>query len=132
MRVAQAILWLNSLLFAFFGATSMLAPNFIAALADINLPTATARIDFAATYGGFELGMAAFLAFCTLNHDRVRLGLLATAFCITGFALTRSIGIILANGEVRLILYLVLAFELSGLTLSFWAARRVMSKAKVR
>jgi hypothetical protein len=128
MRLAQAILWLNSILFAFFGAASVLAPNFIAALADINLPTKTARIDFAATYGGFELGMATFLAFCTQRHDRVRLGLLATAFCITGFALARGIGIILAKGEVRLILYLVLALELSGLTLFFWAARRAMSQ----
>src|SRR3990172_7863638 len=114
MRLARAVLWLCSLLFALFGAASVLAPRFIAAAADIELPTTTARIDFAATYGGLELGVAAFLAFCAQNHERVRLGLLATAFCITGFALTRGIGIILAKGEVRPILYPVLALELSG------------------
>jgi hypothetical protein len=126
MRVARAVLWLYSLLFALFGAASVLAPLFIAATADIVLPTATARIDFAATYGGFEFGVAAFLAFCAQRHERVRLGLLATAFCLAGFALTRGIGIVLVKGEVRPILYLLLAIELSGVALSLWAARRAM------
>ena len=127
MRLARAVLWLCSLLFALFGAASVLAPRFIAATAGIELPTATARIDFAATYGGFELGVAAFLAFCAQSHERVRLGLLATAFCLAGFALTRGIGIVLAKGEVRPILYPVLALELSGVALCLWAARRAVA-----
>jgi len=127
MRLARSALWLFSLLFAFFGAASVLAPHFIAATADIELPTATARIDFAATYGGFELGLATFLAFCAQRPERLGLGLSATAFCLTGFALTRSLGIVLAKGEVRPILYAVLLLELSGIAFSLWAAQRVVT-----
>jgi len=126
MRFSQAVLWLCSILFAFFGTISVLWPKEIAAAADIELPTATARIDFAATYGGLELGIAAFLVFCAQRNERVRLGLLATAFCIAGFALTHAIGIVLAKGDVRPILYLVLVFEMSGVALSLWAAQRTV------
>ena len=127
LRVARIVLWFYAVLFVVFGVPAILVPVPLAATVNTLLPTATARIDFAATYGGSVFGIAAFLAFCAVHHDRLRLGLLANAFFLAGYAIIRGVGIVLALGEVRPTLYLMLAIELSGAVISFWVASRVVN-----
>ena len=123
MRIARALLWLWLITFAAVGLTSAFFPHFIAALVEISLPTDTARVDFMATYGGLELGLAGFLWTCTRKDEHVRLGLLASGWALSGFALTRLLGI-LNSKAVQPILYLLLLTELMSAAFSFWAARR--------
>ena len=125
LRLARIVLWLYAVLLVVFGLPAILAPTPLAATVDTLLPTATARIDFAATYGGSVFGMAAFLAFCAVHHERLRLGLLANAFFLAGYAITRGLGVILAQGDVRPVLYILLAIEASGAVISFWVAKNL-------
>ena len=125
LRFARIVLWFYALLFVVFGLPAILAPTPLAATVDTLLPTATARIDFAATYGGSVFGIAAFLAFCAVHHERLRLGLLANAFFLAGSAITRGLGVILAQGDVRPVLYILLAIEASGAVISFWVAKNL-------
>lgn len=124
MRVARAVLWLSVLAFGGFGLAFSVAPSFMAGLVDVRLPTPTARIDVVATYGGLELGVAAFLLLCLRRDDWVRPGLLASGLCLSGLALARAAGIALARGEVDAILYALLALEIPGIAACFWAARQ--------
>ena len=125
LRLARIVLWLYAVLLVVFGIPAILVPIPLAATVDTLLPTTTARIDFAATYGGSVFGIAAFLAFCAVHHERLRLGLLANAFFLAGYATTRGLGIILAQGDVRPILYILLAIEASGALISFWVAQKL-------
>ena len=125
MGVARGVLWLSALTFAGFGAAFALFPRAMARLVEIELPTDTARIDFVATYGGLELGLAAFFGLCASRPDpvRVRLGLLASGLALGGFATARLAGALLAD-RPRPLLFALLAAEVSGAALSFWAAGR--------
>ncbi len=127
MNLQRIVLWLGVLGFAGFGIAFALFPTPMAALVDIQLPTDTARVDFVATYGGFEIGFAAFLWLCTRDPNRLALGLLAAGMALAGFASTRLLGLLLSN-DVRPVLYLVAALELSGAVLELWAARRAAHK----
>lgn len=126
MALGRAVLWLCILTFAASGIAFSVFSRPMAALVEIDLPTDTARVDFVATYGGFELGFAAFLCICARRDDRVRLGLLASGFALVGFAAARLAGL-LASGPVRPIHYVILAAEVVGIVLAFWAARRLES-----
>jgi hypothetical protein len=124
MLLPRAILWLVAFGFAAFGAAYACWPAAMASLTDISLPSATARVDFMATYGGFQLGFAAFLIWCAAR-GLARVGLLAAGWALLGFASVRLIGILLNGGAVGLGLYAGLAMELVGTALALWGARRV-------
>lgn len=97
----------------------------MAALTDIALPTRTARIDFAATYGGIQLGFAVFLGLCAHSGEvsRMRSGLLASGCALLGLATVRVVRL-LSNAGVGAVIYLGLTIELIGAALAFWAAHR--------
>lgn len=122
-RISRLVLWLSVATFAGFGLAFWMRPGGMAGLVQIGLPTATARTDFAATYGGLELGIAAFLAWCALRRGLLAAGLVASGLLLAGMAAVRLVGILTAGGVLPL-LYLLLAAELSGTALSFWAASR--------
>ena len=124
MLLPRVILWLLAFGFAVFGAAYTCWPAAMASLTDISLPSATARVDFMATYGGFQLGFAAFLIWCAVR-GLARVGLLASGWALLGFASVRLMGILLNGGAVGLGLYAGLAMELVGTTLALWGARRV-------
>lgn len=124
MVVGRTILWLLAFGFAAFGAAYACWPSTMASLTDISLPSATARVDFMATYGGFQLGFAAFLTLCAFRRPLIRVGLLAAGCALLGFASLRLIGVLLSVGAVGLSLYVALAIEVAGTALAFWGARR--------
>jgi hypothetical protein len=122
--VPRVVLGAAAVLFAAFGMAFAVAPRRLAALVDIPLQTNTATIDFIATYGGFEIGFAIFLFTCLARPERVRLGLLASGWAVTGFAVTRAIGLLVLGGA-KPVMYGALAFEVACATLAFVAAARV-------
>jgi len=125
LRLARIVLWLFVVLLVVFGVPAILAPVPLAATVDTVLPTPTARIDFAAAYGGSVFGIAAFLGFCAAHHTRMRMGLVANGFFFAGYAITRGLGVVLAQGNVSPILYLLLAIETAGAVISFWVAKNL-------
>jgi hypothetical protein len=120
MPIGRAILWLDAAGFVAFGAAFAFWPAPVAALVDIALPTPTARIDFAATYGGFELGVGAFLVACARRSDWVEAGLFAGGAALAGFALVRALTLLTVGGPVDTPIYVALALELTGVALNWW------------
>ena len=124
--VPRIVLALATLGFAGFGMAFAVLPHRLAAIVDIQLPTDTATTDFIATYGGFEIGFAVFLAACLLRADRLRIGLLASGWAVAGFAIARGLSI-LALGGVKPVMYRALVFEMVCATAAFWAASGVQA-----
>ena len=122
MRIARIVLWFFVVTFAAVGLTCAFFPQWMAGLVEIALPTDTARVDFIAMYGGFEIGLAVFLWICTRKDEHVRLGLVASGCALSGLAVSRLVGVALAE-RVQLILYLALLAEVACSMLAFWAAR---------
>jgi hypothetical protein len=120
--LARGVLWLTALTFVGLGAASAFLPLFMAGMVEIGLPSATARVDFAATYGGFELGFGAFLLIC-LRRFWIEAGLWAGAVALTGFATVRLLTLVGSQASVRPVIYLALALEVLGVVLNVWALR---------
>ena len=125
IRPARATLRLLALGFAGFGVAYALWPTSMAALTGVKLPSATARVDFAATYGGLQLGFAVFLWLCARRGDpaSVRSGLLAIGCALSGLAVIRLSSALL-NPSAGPVIYAGLAIEAAGAALAFWALDR--------
>jgi hypothetical protein len=123
-RIPRLVLLLAALGFLGFGAVFTLWPLPAARVVEIPLPTPTARIDFAATYGGFELGFGVFLLACLRKPEWLQPGLWAAAAALTGFAAVRIQSILFAGGQPLPRIYAFLALEACGAALAWWVARR--------
>lgn len=122
LRLPRALLLLVAAGFIGFGLAFTLYPDTLAGWVELAPDTGAARADVMATYGGLEIGVGLFLAYCARRDDRVRLGLVAAAFALAGFAVIRALGMLLA-GAFHPVLTLYLGIEAAGLTLAVWGAR---------
>ena len=121
MDLPRVLLALGAAVFGAFGLAFTLFPTALAALVEIEAATPTARADLAATYGGLEVGLAAFQAWC-LRRGAVRAGLVAAACGFGGLGVVR-LGHLLASGGSPFA-WALLAAESVGLALAVWGARR--------
>ena len=117
MTFPRVVLLLSACAFGFFGAWAFVSPSSQLALVDVGLPSATATADTRAQYGGFTLGMAAFLFVCFARRERTSAGLAASACTLTGFALARIVSVLIES-PVQPIIYYLTAAEGSGAVLS--------------
>lgn len=106
-----------------FGLAYMLWSVPMARLTEIPLPTPTARIDFAAIYGGVQLGFGAFLLRCARRPDGLAVGLSAATFVLAAIGTVRLLSLVLASGPPDWVIYVALAMELGGAALCWWAGR---------
>jgi hypothetical protein len=123
MSLPRGILGLTALTFLGFGIASAFWPVPMASMVEIGLSSSTARVDFAATYGGFELGFGAFLLLCLRRRAWVETGLWAGALALGGFATVRLLTLLASEGPVRPVIHLALALEVAGVVLNAWALR---------
>ena len=121
----RLVLALAGVAFAGFGLAFTLWPLPMGRLVEIPLPTPTARIDFAATYGGFELGFGVFLLACARRSSWIAPGLWAAASALGGFALVRMLGIVAAAGPATRPIFVALALEITGCAISILALRQL-------
>jgi Domain of unknown function (DUF4345) len=125
IALSTVILFLTAIGFVGFGAAAALSPSRIASLTQLVLPTPSARTDFAATYGGFQIGFGAFLVACTVTQGWIQPGFWAAIGALSGFALVRLIGILRAGGRVQSTIWIALVLEVSGAILNLWALQRM-------
>lgn len=125
MWLARGFLGLFALIYVAIGISFWFWTLPMARTLDIELPTPTARADFAATYGGMMLGWAVFLAACTWRADWLPVGLWANALTLAGLAAARLHRVLIEPTPPRALIYQLLAIELAGLLVSIWLARRV-------
>lgn len=122
MDLPRILLAATAAVFGLFGAGFALFPVELAELVDVELATSTARIEIAAIYGGMQLGIAGFLAYCASARSRVRIGLTAATLMLGGAAAVRLAGIAMDTG-VRPAMHLFVAVEAVGAALCGCAAR---------
>lgn len=123
MNVPRVVLALTGAAFIGFGVAFTFWPGSMAAMVEIGLPTPTARVDFAATYGGFELGVGTFLLIAVFRPLWTEAGLWAGMLALGGFAAVRLGSLLAGAAAVRPAIYVALGLELAGMGLNLWALR---------
>ena len=124
MTLARALIFVSAVIFVVVGAGFLLFPKRYGDVLEISLPTAMARTDVRATYGGLELGFGIFLILCVARREWVRPGLWALALTVGGFAIGRLVGFV-AEGTINNFMLFFLALELAVALLALFLLRRV-------
>jgi Domain of unknown function (DUF4345) len=118
MKLARAGLILAAIVFVLVGLGFLIAPVSWASVVEIALPTATARTDLRATYGGFDLGFGVFLGLCAARAEWIRAGLVALCLAGAGFGGGRLLGIVVEGSASPLMgAFAVLELATTGLAL---------------
>jgi hypothetical protein len=107
-----------------FGLAASVRPTRMAAFTDLTLGSPTARADFVATYGGFQIGFGIFLLACA-TKGWLQPGLWAALAALAGFALLRLLAILLHRGRVWSSIWFALGLELFGVGLCVWGLTRL-------
>jgi hypothetical protein len=124
MMLAKALLIFAAVVFVGIGLGFLAVPVQWASLVEISLPTAMARTDLRATYGGFDLAIGVFLGLCAFRADWIRPGLAALGLAAAGFGGGRLLGI-LVEGTAGPLMLGFAAFEITGAVLAFYLLRRL-------
>jgi len=124
MKLARSLLFASALIFVVVGAGFLLIPKQFGDLLELSLPTAMARTDVRATYGGLELGFGIFLILCVVRREWIRPGLWALALTVGGFATGRLVGFV-AEGTINNFMLFFLVLELAVALLAVFLLRRV-------
>ena len=117
----RALLASGAVVFGGFGLAFALFPTEMAALVGVVAEAPEARADVAATYGGLEIGVALFLAWC-LRRGALYTGFAMAALGFGGLGAVR-LAYLVAGGGGALSWALVSA-EAVGCALAVWGARR--------
>src|SRR5688572_23857943 len=122
MTLQRLVLILAVLSFAGPGVVFLLAPGAaLDFLGDAPDPS-PAMVEIRATFGGLQLGFAAFFAWCSLRPERYQIGLTAVAVSVYGLAAGRVVGLAV-DRMVDLVMVSFLVFELIGATAAVVALR---------
>jgi uncharacterized membrane protein len=124
MKLARGLVLASAVIFVAVGAGFLIVPKQYANILEISLPTAMARTDVRATYGGLELGFGIFLILCTVRREWIRPGLWALALTVSGFATGRLFGF-LAEGTINNFMLFFLVLELAVALLAVFLLRRL-------
>ena len=123
MKPARMLLFACALIFVVAGAAFLVAPEQFGKVIELSAPTAMARTDVRATYGGLELGIGIFLIICAARSEWIRAGLWALGLATGGFATGRLTGILVEGTASRLML-ICLVTEIIVTFLSILLLRR--------
>ena len=131
MTLPRTALLLTGLGFIGFGLAYTLWSLPMARLTELPLPTPTARIDFAATYGGLQLGFGIFLLRCVARPAWTEAGLWAATAALAGLGLVRVQSLVTAGSPATPPIWVGLVLELgcalvNGIAL--WQFRRTLGR----
>ena len=130
MTWTRLFLVIEGLVFAVIGGWTLLAPNAVAKVIEIMLPTPSATVDFMALYGGFELGYGAFLVWCAVRKAYLPAGLLSLVFGVGATAGARILGMA-TQGQVQPVFYQFLAFGVGTVVLAVLFLRYVLNQVRI-
>lgn len=104
-----------------FGIAYLLAPGPLTGPANFGSLAPAVATDVRATYGGFQIGMGAFLIWSSSSADRIRGGLLLTLLTMGLVLASRIIGVVL-DGHLNEFYTSALIFEslLAAASFSVW------------
>jgi hypothetical protein len=117
-KLAVVFLCLNAAAFGFFGVKWLMDPAGMAGPLGIVLSNADALTDAQAVYGGLELGLGLYLAWCALRQPLRFGGLLAATLALAGLGLSRLAGIVAVAGPISHATTQLLATDLVGIAVN--------------
>ena len=123
MSLAQYYIAINGIIAITGGAAFLLFPIPMAALAELELPSASAVIDVRASYGGQLIGLGVFALAVSRRRELVVVGLLFIAAGLGGTGLGRLAGAII-EGTLPALMIPLLLFELGVPTFALVLAMR--------
>jgi len=112
----RVILGLAAVMFIVIGVWFMSDPSAVE-LIEVEAPTATAKTDVRAVYGGLDLAIGLYLAWCLASWRRTQQGLVLSTVAFACLLIGRVTGVIL-DGEQAPIFVNVLIVESLGFVLS--------------
>ena len=118
----QVLIVIAALIFTGFGVWFLIKPTALQGIG-IEATSASARTDIRATYGGFELGVAAFLFWCAYREDWQHIGLIAATLFVAGFGVGRGVGILVEGGATAF-MWSLLAIEVAYTGAALWCLNR--------
>jgi uncharacterized membrane protein len=124
MKFARVLLLLSAVVFVIVGIGFLIVPGEWAGITEISLPTAMARTDLRATYGGLDLAVGIFLWICARRDQWIRPGLVALALTAAGFGGGRLVGIV-AEGSAAPLMLIFLAIEAVTVVVALATLRRL-------
>ena len=104
IALARIVLFGSAIVFVGIGVAFVAAPAGYASVVEIAAPTAVARTELRATFGGLELGFGLFLGLCAIRSGWMIPGLAALGLALGGFAGARLIGMLVEGTASRLML----------------------------
>ncbi|PCM44035.1 DUF4345 domain-containing protein [Marinobacter sp. ANT_B65] len=119
--MSKLLVYLTALFFLLYGAFFIVAPIEMANLVTGSSPSsASATIDFRATYGGAQLAIGVALIFVMTLRKDIALALVIVATTLLSMAFGRLMGI-LVDGQPNILMYVYLAAEVvfGALALNF-------------
>jgi len=129
MTPAKAVLLCGAAVFLGIGIMFLAAPVHWGSVVEISLPTAMARTDFMATYGGFDFAIGVFLGICAWRSEWVRPGLLAMGLAAAGFGGGRTLGM-LVEGTASPLMLIFAAIEIASAVGAFYLLRRAREERR--
>ncbi len=117
----RVLIVIAALIFTGFGVWFLVKPGALAGIG-IELSGQSARTDIRATYGGFELGVAAFLFWCAAREDWHHIGLIAATLFVAGFGVGRGVGILIEGGATSF-MWSLLAIEVVYTACALWCLK---------
>lgn len=126
MTAPRLILALSGLAFLGFGVAFLVSPVAMADLVGLPLTTPTATTEVRAMYGGLEIGLGVALLTLLGRRDHVATGLRVALCVFAGLAAGRLTGLLL-DGLWQPIMWLLVAVEVVGAALVFWALQQVQT-----
>ena len=122
----RLVILVTASLFAFFGALFLGLPSETMRLIGVDVTAPAGMIDIRAVYGGWGLGFACFLLWCSKDRVDYRAGLAASALSLGGMAVVRLVGLLMEPGASP-ILWGLLALEAFGAGANAWSYRKNFS-----
>ncbi|MCP4904559.1 MAG: DUF4345 domain-containing protein [bacterium] len=128
MKLAKIYLLAFAVFSLVFGLGYLFAPQMLAQPAGFGVLSAAATTDVRATYGGFQIGMGAFLIWSAQSQDRYYAALWLVALSIAAVFASRMIGVVL-DGELGDFHRLGLVIESSLTVATLFVLRKVRGLA---
>jgi hypothetical protein len=123
MSVAVMYLWVAAVVTAGFGVAYLVRSTTMARMVGVQIPSASARADYRAIYGGAQIGIAIFFAASARHAGWMLPGLWAVALFAGGFGVAR-LGSLVVDRAGRDPQWVVGALELLAGVAAAWLAHR--------
>lgn len=117
MLFARVYLWVGVVSSLLFGGIYLINPELMAGPMGIEAVTPAGLTDLRATYGGFQLGMGGFLAWCLREPGRYGAGLIGFAFVVGGLGICRAIGLMFDGLSLQMAAAVLIEWTMCGISL---------------